>query len=287
MTHLLGIFGYPIGHTLSPLLHQAAFRALGLPYHYLPFEVAPEKLKDAVMAIITLKMKGVNITRPHKETIIPYLYRLTKDAKNIGAVNTIELINGRPIGHNTDGAGFLQSLKDEGIDPAGMRVILLGAGGAARAVAVSLLTKKIDRMIIMARSPKQGTGLANDLSSLCKNKVARPLRIEIAYHPFDNKKSFSDEPTLFINTTPLGMKRSDPYPYSPNLLHPTWMVADLIYSPHKTALVLAAEKRGLKIVPGIGMLLHQGALSFEIWTKKKAPIEVMRNALRSHFHGMA
>ena len=274
MTNLLGIFGYPIRHTLSPVLHQAAFRALGLPYYYLPFEVAPEKLKDAMAAVIALNMKGVNITRPHKETVIPYLYRLTKDAQKIGAVNTIEIVNGQPIGHNTDGAGFLQSLADEKIDPAGMRVILLGAGGAARAVAVALLTRKISRLVIVSRSAKRGHALAKHLALLCRNKI------EIKWHPFDAKKSFSDEMTLLINTTPLGMKKSDPLPYSPDLFHPTWIVADLIYSPHKTALLLAAEREGLKTVPGIGMLLHQGALSFEIWTKQKAPIEAMRNALQ-------
>ena len=272
-TDLLGIFGYPIRHTLSPVMHRAAFRALDIPCHYIPFEVHPEKLKDAVSGMVALNMKGVNVTRPHKETVIPYLYRLTKEAQKIGAVNTIEVVKGQPVGHNTDGAGFLQSLVDERIDPSGMRVILLGAGGAARAVAVSLLTRKVSEMIIMARSSKRGTMLANDLA-LCKSKT------KIRLHTFDPKKQFSDEATLLINTTPLGMKTGDPLPYSPLLLRPTWVVADLIYSPHKTALLLAAEKRGLKIVPGIGMLLHQGAISFEIWTKQKAPIDVMRDVLQ-------
>lgn len=273
-TNLLGIFGFPIRHTLSPALHHAAFHALGLPYHYLPFEVHPEKLKDAIAGITALNMKGVNITRPHKEAVIPFLYQLTKDARKIGAVNTIEIVKGRPIGHNTDGEGFLRSLGDEKIDPTGMRIILLGAGGGARAVAVSLLTRKISKMIIMARSPVRGSALAKHLDLLCKSKI------EIALHPFDPKKAFSNEPTLLINTTPLGMKKNDPLPYAPALFQLTWVIADLIYTPHKTGLLQAAEKRGLKIVPGIGMLLHQGALAFEIWMKQSAPIEVMRDALK-------
>ena len=271
---LFGIFGFPIRHTLSPQLHHAAFRALGLPYHYLPFEVRPEKLKEAVMGITALNLKGINVTRPHKEKVMPYLHRLTQEAEKIGAVNTIEVVKDQLIGHNTDGAGFLRSLADEQVDPTGMRVILLGAGGAARAVAVSLLSKKVSSLMIMARSETRGHRLLEDLTAFCKNKI------KITLHPFDPQKAFSDEPTLLINTTPLGMKKTDPLPYRPTLLHPTWIVADLIYSPAKTALLRAAEKRGLKVVPGIGMLLHQGALAFEIWIKQKAPIEVMRKALQ-------
>ncbi len=268
---IFGIFGYPIGHSLSPAMHNAAFLALGLPHLYLPFGVPPRRLKEAIAAMGALGIRGINVTRPHKETVIPYLDRLTEEAQKIGAVNTIEIARGKRIGHNTDGLGFLKSLSEANIDPAGLRVILLGSGGAARAVAVSLLTRKISELIIRARSARGGI-LVAQLASLFPN-------IKISLHPFESKKDFGDQAALLINTTPLGMKKNDPLPYPPSVLHPGWVVADLIYSPSKTALLSAAEGSGAKIVPGIGMLLHQGALSFEIWTKKKAPIAVMKKAL--------
>ncbi len=273
-TKLFGIFGFPIGHTLSPVIHNAAFRSLNLPHQYLPFEVHPNRLKEAVSGVSALGIYGVNVTRPHKETIIPYLSRLTKNAQKIGAVNTVEVVKGQLVGHNTDGEGFLQSLLTAKVDPADHSVILLGAGGAARAVAVSLLGKKIKTLTIIARSSERGNALVNDLSLLSSRKI------KIMLHPFDSKPVFSNEPVLMINTTPLGMKQSDPLPYSPTAFGPEWILADLIYIPYKTPLLLAAEKMGLKIVPGLGMLLYQAALAFEIWTKQKAPVNVMKKALQ-------
>ncbi len=274
---IFGIFGYPIGHSKSPAMHNAAYLALGLPHIYLPFGVPPNRLKEAITAMGVLGIRGINVTRPHKEAVIPYLDRLTDAAEKIGAVNTIEIARGKRIGHNTDGFGFLKSLSEAKIDPTGARVILLGAGGAARGVAVALLTARISELIIHARSLKRGQILAEQLS-------AHFRKIKIKSVPF-NKKDFGAHSTLLINTTPLGMKKDDPLPYPPDCLYPTWVVADLIYSPSQTGLLAAAAKIGAKIVPGFGMLLHQGALSFEIWTKKKAPIEVMRAALKKAMEG--
>jgi shikimate dehydrogenase len=273
-TKLFGIFGFPIGHTLSPVMHNAAFCSLGLPYQYLPFEVHPDRLHEAVSGISALGIQGANVTRPHKETIIPYLSRLTRNAQKMGAVNTVEVVRNQLVGHNTDGEGFLQSLQEAKVDPAGYHVILLGAGGATRAVAVSLLQKKIATLTIMARSSGRGNALVNDLSLLSNHKI------KITLHPFESKPVFLNEPVLLINTTPLGMKTGDPLPYSPTAFGPLWVAADLIYTPYKTPLLLAAEKMGLKIVPGLGMLLYQAALAFEIWTKQKAPIGVMKKALQ-------
>ncbi len=272
---VFGIFGDPIGHSLSPIIHNAAFLSSNLPYHYVSFQVPKERLKEAVAAISALGIGGINVTIPHKEAIIPFLSGFSDQAKKMGAVNTVEVLDNQLIGHNTDGLGFLKSLSEANVDPSGLRVILLGAGGAARGVAVSLLNAHISELCILARSTERRKMLKDDLSSLFPNA-------DISEHPFD-KNDFEDVPTLLINSTPLGMKQGDPLPYPPHRLYPSFVVADLVYNPFKTPLIFSAEKVGANIVPGIGMLLHQAALSFEIFTKQKAPIEAMRTAILAYF----
>ncbi len=165
-TKLFGIFGYPIAHTLSPLMHNAAFDAVGLPYRYVPFEVAPDRLEEAVKGIIPLGIRGINVTIPHKEAILPFLDQVEEEARVIGAVNTVEAAGGRLIGHNTDGRGFLESLREMNIDLSGRRVLLLGAGGAAKAVAVVLARQPISEMAIVVRAAERGKALADRLTAL-------------------------------------------------------------------------------------------------------------------------
>jgi len=270
-TKVFGIFGDPVGHSLSPVIHNAAFQSLHLPYYYVPFEISKERLKEAVLAMTPLGIAGINVTIPHKETIIPFLDRLSDEAKKIGAVNTVERFNNELIGHNTDGPGFLKSLEEADIDLSGLRVILLGAGGAARGVAVSLLNANIAELCLVARSIEKRKMLKNDLCALFPNP-------KISEYPFD-KNDFEPVPTLLINATSLGMKPDDPLPYRKERIDPVWAVADLVYRPVKTPFLTAAEKAGAKIVPGVGMLLHQAARSFEIFTKHKAPLETMKKAL--------
>jgi len=274
-THVFGIFGDPISHSLSPVIHNAAFLALNLPHYYVPFHVPKERLKEAISAVVGLGIGGINVTIPHKETVIPFLSDLSDEARKIGAVNTVEVSGNHLIGHNTDGLGFLNSLLELNINPCGLRVILLGAGGAARGVAVSLLNAHISELCIVARSAERRSILYNDLCSLFPNN-------EISAYSLD-KDDFGDEPTLLINTTPLGMNVGDPLPYPRGRIYPDWVVSDLVYNPVKTRFLRAAEKAGAKIVPGIGMLLHQATLSFEIFTQQKAPIEAMRMAILAYF----
>lgn len=275
-TKIFGILGHPITHTLSPLMHNAAFDAVGLPYRYVPFEVHPDRLKEAVGGVVPLGICGLNITLPHKEAILPFLDRVDEEAKKIGAVNTIEVASGRMIGHNTDGRGFLESLRERNVDPSGKRVILLGAGGAAKAVAAILAQQPIAEMVIVARTRTRAKELTARLAAI-KPGLKTSVRVDFA----SGFSSDPDRPTLLVNTTPLGMKSGDPPSFPPHLLHPHWSVADLIYRPEETPLLAAAKKAGATVVPGLGMLLHQGALSFEIWTKQKAPLSVMRHALEA------
>jgi shikimate dehydrogenase len=274
-TKIFGIFGHPVTHTLSPLMHNAAFDALGLPFRYLPFEVHPDRLQAAVKGILPLGILGLNITIPHKETILPFLDQVDEEAKRIGAVNTIEIDSGRLIGRNTDGRGFLQSLREMNVDLSGKRVVLLGAGGAAKAVAVTLAQQPIAEMVIVARTAARGKTLADRLTTLTP-------RLKVSLRGSDFGPDFpvdSDRPTLLVNTTPLGLKQGDPLPFPPHLLDPRWSVADLIYRPQETPLLTAAKRAGAVVIPGLGMLLYQGALAFEIWTQRKAPLSVMRQAL--------
>ncbi|TAK07972.1 MAG: shikimate dehydrogenase [Candidatus Manganitrophaceae bacterium] len=276
-TKLFGIFGHPVAHTLSPFMHNAAFDAVGLPYRYVPFEVPPDRLEGAVKGILPLGIRGVNVTIPHKEAILPFLDQVDEEAKMIGAVNTVEVISGRLIGHNTDGRGFLESLFEMKVALSGKRVILLGAGGAARAVAAVLAQQSIAEMVIVARTAARGKALADRLAA-----ISPGLKVSLWGADWGSPlPADPDRSTLLINTTPLGMKQEDPLPFPIHLIDSRWSVADLIYRPAETALLAAAKRAGAQVIPGLGMLLHQGVLAFEIWTGQKAPLSVMRQALQN------
>lgn len=266
---LFGIFGWPARHSLSPAMHNAAFRALDLPCRYEAFEVSPHHLPDAVSAIRALGFGGVNVTIPHKQVVIPLLDAVDARAGRIGAVNTIAVTDGRLIGHNTDGEGFLRSLLEAGVDPVLRPVVLLGAGGAALGVADALLDRGVCDLSLRARSLEKIAPVAARLTSafpaarITTDTLAAPIPTSV----------------LLINATPLGMKPNDPLPCAVESIGPKSVVADLVYRPDETPLLAAAKRRGATIVPGLGMLLHQGALAFEIWTRQPAPVAVMRAAL--------
>ncbi len=278
---LYGIFGHPIQHSLSPQMHQAAFKDLGLQNLYLPFDVHPKLLKKAVDALIPLGFHGLNITIPHKETVMPFLDQIDREATRIGAVNTIEVRSGRLIGHNTDGKGFITSLNEENVDPAALAVILIGAGGAAKGVAVSLLSAGVSKMTLLVRQVNKGETLGKQLQALSP-------RSDISVRGMQEKKPppmGDNRPVLLINATPLGMHEDDPLPFPEEWIKADWVVSDLIYRPHETPLLLSAKNKGAKTVSGMGMLLHQGALSFEIWTGIKPPTKVMHKALLKGLFG--
>lgn len=272
MTKIVGIFGYPIEHTLSPFMHNAAFEALGLDYCYIPFSVHPDNLRSAAAAIKVLNIVGVNITIPHKEAIIPYLDGLDREAELIGAVNTILNKDGKLIGYNTDGRGFIKSLKEEGgVNPKGESVMIIGAGGAARAIAFSLAIERVDKIFINDIISEK----AKELSCAVSTKTSTE-----SIHIKDLKEGI-DEVDILINATPLGMKKEDPLPIATELLSKGLFVYDIVYNPPETPLIKEAKKRGAKTLGGLGMLLYQGALSFNIWTGQEPPVDVMRKAIEN------
>ena len=275
-TKIVSIFGYPIEHTFSPLMHNAAFSALGLDYCYIPFEVRPEDLKSALESIRALNIRGVNITVPHKEAVIKYLDELSKEAKLIGAVNTIENRNGRLIGHNTDGRGFIKSLlEDAKTKVKGKSVLLIGAGGAGKGVAVSCALEGASEVVIANRTIKKAEELAKYLSRHFKK--IKFFAIPLEKHKILNAIVKID---ILINATSLGLQGKGLLPISQKDLHRDLVIYDLIYNPQITPLLKIARRAGVKkAVNGLGMLIHQGAIAFQIWTGKKPPVDVMKKAV--------
>ena len=271
-TKLYGIFGYPVEHTFSPGMHNAAFQKLHLDACYVPFAVSPDNLSEAAMALIPLGLCGLNITIPHKEKIIKHLNELSKEARLIGAVNTIEIKDGKLIGHNTDGRGFLRSLREfAGFHPKGKHIFIIGSGGAARAVGFSLALAGTKKIVFTDINAVKAAALVTDITD------KTDCLVEYVKH--ESVAESAAEADSIINATPLGLKRTDPLPLAPEYVQKKHLVCDLIYNPAETKFLQAAKRNGAKILPGIGMLLYQGVIAFEIWTGRKAPVTIMKNAL--------
>lgn len=271
-TAVFCIFGCPVEHTFSPGMHTEAFEKIGMNACYVPFPVKPELLAAAAGAIIPLGLRGLNITVPHKERIIPYLHELTEDAAMIGAVNTIEVRGDRLIGHNTDGRGFIRSLREEtAARPKNKNVLIIGAGGAARAVGFNLALAGARMIILHDADAAKAASLAGDIASRT-GVFAESVNAE-------SLVAAASDAQIIINATPLGLRKGDPAPVPAIAVKKSHLVCDLVYNPPDTALLKTAESKGAETMRGLGMLLYQGVIAFEIWTRRKAPVEVMRKAL--------
>jgi len=279
-TKIVKLIGYPVEHSRSPLMHNAAFQSLGLDFVYLLFSVKPPDLKEAVTGLRASNVAGANVTIPYKEEVMKYLDEITPEAKLIGAVNTIHNREGKLIGYNTDGQGFITSLLTDGkVKLEGQKVFLIGAGGAGKAVAVKLAERGVERLVITDKIVERAETLVGRLR---ENIPDCPV-----YALFPDDKEFAKTllgSTLLVNATSMGMKKGDPCVVDPEYLHKDLFIYDVVYN-RETPLIEAAKKRGLKALGGIGMLIHQGAASFEIWTGQKAPIEVMRNKILEELLG--
>lgn len=278
-TMIYGIFGHPVEHTFSPGMQNAAFRKLGIDACYVPFGVHPDRLGDAVRAVPAMGLKGLNITVPHKQNVIPFLDGLSEEAALIGAVNTIEVKQGTTlIGHNTDGRGFLRSLKENaGFNPKGRRFLFIGAGGAARAVGFSLAIAGAERIAFIDMDRNKADSLANDIRTKV-NVNAEAIGVEGLFEHASGSH-------CLINATPLGLKKADPLPITGENIHKGHLVCDLVYNQPMTLLLKAARARGARTMGGLGMLLFQGVIAFEIWTGRKAPVQLMKNALARQIRG--
>ena len=264
--NFVGVLGWPLTHTLSPTIHNAAFRRLGFDWAYLAFPVPPEQLEQAIGGLRALGAIGANVTIPHKETVIAHLDQLSGDAAAIGAVNTIQRIGDRLIGHNTDVDGFREFMGgDAGIRVAGLSAVVLGAGGAARAVVKALDDLGAASITIVARSSERGAALTELVGRASASVESWSLATELA-----------GQADVVVNATPLGGHGDDPVPNA--AWHPGQAVVDLVYSPPSTPLVEAARRAGADAWGGLGMLVRQAAASFQVWTGQDPPLEVMSAA---------
>lgn len=263
-TRVVGVIGDPVAHSLSPTLHNAAFEALGLDWVYVAFPVPRGRGADAVAAVSALGLAGLNVTMPHKEDVAAACDELTPDAAALRSANTVvALPDGRTRGESTDGPGFLDALADENIEIAGKPVLVLGAGGAARAVILAL-----GRAGAVVTAAARRPAAAEAAAALAPGATAVPLD-SVASTAF----------AVIVNATPLGMSAGDPLPVDPAALHVQQAVVDLVYHPADTPLLTAARAKGALVVNGLGMLLHQAARSFSLWTGQPAPVDAMRAAV--------
>jgi len=267
-----GIIGDPVAHSLSPAMHNAAFRELGLDFVYVPFRVKSDELAAAIGGMRSLNIRGLNVTVPHKVSVIPLLDGLDGLAERIGAVNTIVNDDGVLKGYNTDAAGFRQTLISNGVRPEGKRVVVLGAGGAARAVAFTLAEQGAELVILNRRQELDwAVELARRLSPVAGKKVPA---LEMNQ---ENLARALEEADLLVNATSVGMSPdTGGTPVAAHLLKPGLTVFDIVYNPVRTRLLAEAERAGAGTVSGVDMLLWQGALALELWTGVGAPVEVMR-----------
>jgi len=265
-----GIIGYPIGHSVSPAMHNAAFKHLGLDAIYLKFEVKPENLRDAIFGAKALGFKGINVTIPRKEAVLNFV-KPVGIAKQIGAVNTIDIP--KLEGYNTDAYGALKALESAGVEVEGKVALVVGAGGAGRAIAF-ILAEKGATVIVSNRTESRGLKLAEDV-----RKVG-----DCIFYPYDKLEDLRGKIDIIINATPLGMKGFEQKLPVPESIIEDVVVFDTVYNPLETLLIRTAKKKGCKVVYGIDMLVYQGAEAFKIWTGLDAPIDVMKKAALEALH---
>ena len=278
MTAVYGVLGWPVAHSRSPAMHNAAFAALGLDALYVPIAVPPERLAAAIGALRTLGIAGANATLPHKAALLGLLDEVEPAARAIGAVNTIVRDGQKLIGANTDAEGLARSLLQAGVQLSGARVVVLGTGGASRAAVVGLAGAGAERVVVAGRRPEQAEQLVTELRAHCApaelaacDLAAMPADVlaqcDLLVQATSATLGESAAAHAFAASVPLADLRADA------------VVCDLVYKPLNTALMLRAQARGLRTVDGLGMLLHQGALAFARWTGHEAPVDVMRAAL--------
>lgn len=270
-TVMYGVFGDPISHSKSPLMLNRAFQETKLNAAYAAFHVLPGKLKLAIDGVRAMNFRGVNVTIPHKVEVMAYLDEIDEGARAIGAVNTIVNENGKLIGYNTDGIGFVRSMKEEtGVSIAGKRILMLGAGGAARGIAYALAKEGAAMIWITNRTADKAVKLAESLGEFTKVEAIAA----------DQLAGIMEQVDIIVNNTSIGMfPKVEGIPIDPELLHANLLVSDIVYTPRITRLLKEAQTKGAQIHSGFGMFIYQGAYAFEYWTGLPAPVHAMREVV--------
>lgn len=272
-TRLLGIIGHPVGHSLSPRMHNAGFSRDGMDYVYVAMDVRPDRLPEAVRGLAALEFVGFNVTMPYKEAILSLLDELDETARLSGAVNTVVVEEGGLRGLNTDGSGFVEACGEAEVSFAGRRVLILGAGGTAAAIAVAVLGEGASRLDIANRTAEKAERLRRKLLAVARGA-------EIGVHPFEEVVPVVADAEIVVNATYLGMKEEDPLPLPVESLSAEKVVCDAVYRMgEETALIRRAREVGARTIPGGRMLLYQGVQAQRIWTGREPNIEAMSDAL--------
>lgn len=296
-TRIVGVIGEPVSHSRSPQMHNAALAKAGLDYVYVPYHVAADAVSDALHGFLAQNVVGINVTLPHKQSVIPFLTTISREAELIGAVNTLTFIDGEIHGENTDAPGFLRSLEEAGASvPIGEDVVVLGAGGSARAIVVALALAGVRSVFIANRTISKAVSLAEELTEKIYKQNGKDNKTSDTSLDVDSESKqitklvgmglqdsrlpdIVNGSALLVNTSSSSMDTSLPLLIDKEWLHQTTTVCDIVYTPPMTTLLIAATERKCRIVGGIGMLVHQGAISFERWTGIEPCVETMRNAL--------
>lgn len=272
---LVGVFGQPVAENPTGVMQEAAFQAAGLNWRYITVEVPPERLGDAMTGLRAFGVRGVNLTIPHKVAVIPFLDELSREARIIGAVNTVRCDGGTLIGENTDGKGFLRGVRDDAqVDPKGKRAVLLGAGGAARAIATELLLAGVEDLLVVNRGVERGERMVADL----KRSTGGPVR----FQPWTGVYRAPGGISLLVNATSIGL-----YPDADAMppvglegADAAMLVADAVFNPAETRLLRYARERGLPVLDGLSMLVYQGVIGFKMWTGQDPDEALMKQALK-------
>ena len=275
---LVGVFGHPVAENPTVVMEEAGFQALHLNWRYLTIEVYPQDLAAAMQGMRALNMRGINLTIPHKVEVLKYLDEVKPDAALMGAVNTVVRAGDKLVGENTDGKGFMQALtQDAKVDPRGRKVLVLGAGGAARSIIVELALAGAQHITILNRSVERGEGL----TELLRTKTP----VQVIFKPWQGTCSIPGDTDILVNATSIGLaplshERPD---IDYGAIRPGMVVCDVIPAP-RTPFLQEAQARGAKVVDGLGMLVYQGAIGFKLWTGLDAPVQVMYQALVKAFN---
>jgi shikimate dehydrogenase len=272
---LVGCLGQPVAENPTGAMQESAFQAVGLNWRYLTIEVPPGKLRDAFTGVRAFGMQGVNLTIPHKVAAMEYLDGIAPDAAIVGAVNTVRRDGDRLIGENTDGKGFLRGVRqDAGIDPRDKRVVVLGAGGAARAIVTELALAGAADILVVNRSTIRGEQMVGDLTSRTKSSIR--------FQPWSSVYVVPEDADVLVNATSIGLypDADSMPPVDLGAARPGMLVCDAVFNPPETRLIGAARALGLPVLDGLAMLVYQGVIGFELWTGQNAPEAVMKAALR-------
>lgn len=275
---LVGVFGHPVAENPTIVMQEAAFQALNLNWRYLTIEVYPEDLADAFKGLRAMNMRGINLTIPHKVEVLKYLDEVAPDAALMGAVNTVRRDGDKLMGENTDGKGFIRSLgQDAGVDPAGKKLVILGAGGAARAIGVEAALAGAQQITIVNRSAARGEALTALLNEKTETSAL--------FVKWDTVYAVPADTDVLVNATSIGLfpNVDEKPPINFDTITPTMTVCDVIPNPPNTPFLREAAARGATTLDGLGMLVYQGAIGFTMWTGLEAPVAVMRRALQAVF----